>query len=316
MRVVFMGTPDFAVPTLDALVDAGHDVVCVVAQPDRPSGRGRKLRSPPTIVRARALGLRTWQPRAVRSGPFVEWFTQELEADVAVVVAYGRILIPALLEAPRLGCINVHASLLPKYRGAAPIQWALIEGETETGICTMQMDAGLDTGDVLLRRATPIDPDETGPELWSRLSVLGAETLIDTLAQLGTLAPQPQDGSAATLAPLLTKADGQLDFTEPARRVHDRVRGVNPWPSGQCDFRGDVLRVHRTRVEDDAGVRGAPGTVLEAGRRLVVACGTGSLEILVGQLPGKPRRSGTDLVNGARIHVGERLASLPRRPTP
>jgi len=314
MRIVFMGTPDFAVPTLDAIVDAGHEVVCVVAQPDRPRGRGKKLKSPPTIVRARELGLRTWQPRAVRSGPFVEWFTTEMDADVAVVVAYGRILIPALLEAPRRGCINVHASLLPKYRGAAPIQWALIEGERETGICTMQMDAGLDTGDVLLRRSTPVDPNENGPELWARLSVMGAEVLVDTLAQLDSLRPRVQDHSNATLAPLLKKTDGRIDFSWSARRIHDRVRGVNPWPSGQAGFRGGVMRLHETRVVEDDGVLGEPGEVIEAGKRLVVACGQGSLEVRVGQLPGKPRRSGRDIVNGARVTVGERLTSLGDTP--
>ncbi len=309
MRIVFMGTPDFAVPTLDALVEAGHEVVCVVAQPDRRKGRGKKLQSPPTIVRARALGLRTWQPRAVRSGPFVEWFTTEMDADVAVVVAYGRILIDRLLRAPKRGCINVHASLLPRYRGAAPIQWSLIEGETETGVCTMQMDAGLDTGDVLVRRTTPIDPNETGPELWGRLAQLGAEALIETLTALDTIVPQPQDHAAHTLAPLLKKEDGQLDFKESARAVHNRVRGVNPWPCGQAGFRGDTMRIHRTRVVEAEGQHGAPGTVLEAGRRLVVACGQGTLEVLVGQLAGKPRRAGRELVNGARIVAGERFTS-------
>jgi len=310
MRVVFMGTPDFAVPTLNAILNAGHEVVCVVAQPDRPSGRGKKLKSPPTIVRARELGLRTWQPRAVRSGPFVEWFTTEMDADVAVVVAYGRILIPELLAAPRRGCINVHASLLPKYRGAAPIQWALIEGESETGICTMQMDAGLDTGDVLLRRATPVAPNENGPALWARLSLMGAEVLVDTLRQLDSLRPQVQDHNNATTAPLLKKTDGRIDFSGSARHIHNRVRGVNPWPSGQAGFRDAVFRMHETRVVEDAGVHGAPGEVIEAGKRLVVACGQGALEICVGQLPGKPRRSGRDIVNGARVTLGERLTSL------
>lgn len=305
MRVVFMGTPDFAVPTLNAVVEAGHEVVCVVAQPDRKKGRGKKLQSPPTIVRARELGLRTWQPKAVRSGPFVEWFTTEMDADVAVVVAYGRILIDKLLQAPKRGCINVHASLLPKYRGAAPIQWALIEGETETGICTMQMDVGLDTGDVLIRRSTPIDPDETGPELWTRLATLGAETLVDTLAQLDTLQPQPQDHAHHTLAPLLNKGHGALDFTQSALQVHNRVRGVNPWPCGQATFRGETVRIHRTRVVHDDGVQGAPGAVIEAGKRLVLACGQGSVEVLTGQLAGKPRRAGRELVNGARITLGE-----------
>lgn len=311
MRVVFMGTPEFAVPTLDAVVAAGHDVVRVIAQPDRPKGRGKKLQSPPTILRARELGLDTWQPKAVRSGPFVEWFTQQMQADVAVVVAYGRILTDKLLAAPKRGCINVHASLLPKYRGAAPIQWALIEGETETGVCTMQMDVGLDTGDVLLRRSTPVEPDETGPQLWERLSHIGAQALVDTLDQLDDLAPTPQDHSAATHAPLLTKADGHLDPAWSARRIHNRVRGVNPWPGGQLVFRDAPLRVHHTRVIQDDGEHAVPGTIVEAGKRLVLAAGTGLVEVLTGQLPGKPRRSGRDLVNGARIAVGERTHRPP-----
>ncbi len=305
MKVVFMGTPDFAVPTLDALVEAGHEVVCVVAQPDRPKGRGKKLQSPPTVERARALSIPTRQPRAVRSGPFVEWFVNEMDADVGVVVAYGRILIPALLNAPRRGCINAHASLLPKYRGAAPIQWALIEGEAETGVCTMQMDEGLDTGDVLLEYRTPVDPDEVGPELWERLSHAGAALVVETLAQLDTLVPVPQDHERHTLAPLLKKEDGVLDWTQDARKLHNRVRGINPWPGGQAKFREAPLKVHRTRVLEDSGQHGAPGEIVEAGERLVVACGAGLLEVIEAQLPGKPRRSGRDVVNGARVVVGE-----------
>ncbi len=310
MKVVFMGTPDFAVPTLDALVDAGHDIVCVVAQPDRPSGRGKKLQSPPTIERARALGIPTRQPKAVRSGPFVDWFTQEMEADIGVVVAYGRILIPALLRAPRLGCLNVHASLLPRFRGAAPIQWSLIEGDSETGVCIMQMDEGLDTGDVLLRRSTPIGPDETGPALWQRLSLIGAEAAVDALARLDSLEPVPQDHAQATFAPMLQKSDGLLDFGQSARAVHNRVRGVDPWPGGQCGFRGETLRVLQTRVCEDDAADAPPGTIVEAGARLIVACGEGCLEVLNGQLPGKPRRTGRDLVNGARIAVGELLTGV------
>jgi methionyl-tRNA formyltransferase len=308
MRIVFFGTPDFAVTVLDALIDAGHEIVCVVAQPDKPKGRGKQLVSPPTIERARALGIPTKQPRAVRRGPFVEWATTELDADVGVVVAYGRILIPALLQAPRRGCINVHASLLPKYRGAAPIQWAIIEGEAETGVCTMQMDEGLDTGDVLLRRTTPIGDDDTGPDLWGRLATLGAELMVQTLATLDEITPQVQDHARATHAPMLTKDDGVLDWTWAAKRVHDRVRGVNPWPSGQTTFRGEPLKVHRTRLAPD-GVRGeeAPGTVLETGPRLLVACGDGAVELVEVQLPGKRRQPARDFVNGARVAAGEVL---------
>ena len=308
MKILFYGTPDFAVTVLDALIDAGHEIVCVVAQPDKPKGRGKKLVSPPTVERARALGIPTRQPRAVRRGPFVEWVTTECEADVGVVVAYGRILIDALLDAPTHGCINVHASLLPKYRGAAPIQWSIIEGEAETGVCTMQMDAGLDTGDVLMRRATPILDDDTGPALWGRLADLGATLMVETLDGLSTITPQPQDHAQATHAPMLTKADGVLDWSWSAKRVHDRVRGVNPWPSGQTTLRGELLKVHRTRLAPDAGERSAtPGTVIQTSPRLLVACGEGALEVVEAQLPGKPRRPARDIVNGARLELGEIL---------
>lgn len=309
MRIIFFGTPDFAVTVLDALLEAGHEVVCVVAQPDKPKGRGKKLVSPPTVARARELGIPTRQPRAVRRGPFVQWATTELEADVGVVVAYGRILIPALLDAPRRGCINVHASLLPKFRGAAPIQWAVIEGEATTGLCTMQMDEGLDTGDELLRCETPIGIDETGPELWGRLSHLGAALMVETLARLDDLTPTPQDHAAATHAPMLSKPDGVLDWTAPARRIHDRVRGVNPWPSGQATFRGEVLKVHRTRLADGVLANGAaPGTVLSVGEPLRVATGDGVIELLEVQLPGKRRTNARDFCNGARVEVGEMLS--------
>lgn len=305
MKILFMGTPDFAVHSLDALVAAGHEIVAVVAQPDRPKGRGKKLVSPPTIERARALGIPTKQPRAVRRGPFVEWMTTELDADVAVVVAYGRILIPALLEAPRRGCINVHASLLPKYRGAAPIQWAILEGEDETGVCTMQMDEGMDTGDVLLCRKTPIGIDEVGPDLWDRLARMGAELVVETLDRLDEITPQEQDHAGATHAPPLKKADGVLDWSWSARQVHDRVRGTNPWPSGQTTFRGQPFKVHRTRLLPE--VAGQPGVVLEAGPRVVVGTGSGSVELVRVQAPNKARQDAADWANGVRLQVGEVL---------
>lgn len=308
MRIVFFGTPDFAVTVLDALIDAGHEIVCVVAQPDKPKGRGKKLVSPPTVQRARELGIPTKQPRAVRRGPFVQWATTEMDADVGVVVAYGRILIPALLDAPRRGCINVHASILPKYRGAAPIQWSIIEGEAETGVCTMQMDEGLDTGDVLLCRTTPIEDDDTGPALWGRLAVLGAELMVATLEKLDDITPQPQDHDAATHAPMLKKTDGVLDWSWPTRRVHDRVRGVNPWPSGQTTFRDAPLKVHRTRLVPGMGASGAaPGAIVQTSPQLLVACGDGALELVEVQLPGKRRQPARDFVNGARVQVGEQL---------
>jgi methionyl-tRNA formyltransferase len=300
MRIIFMGTPEFAVPTLNALVEAGHEIVAVVAQPDRPKGRGQKMVSPPTVERARELGIPTKQPRAVRKGPFVDWMTTAA-ADVGVVVAYGRILIPALLQAPRLGCINVHASLLPKYRGAAPINWALVNGETESGVCTMQMAEGLDTGDVLLEGRTLVPPDETAGELYDRLATLGATLAVDTLAQLDTLEPRPQDHPNHTLAPLIDRAAAQIDWSKSAAEIHNLVRGFNPWPTAWTLLGTDRLKVHRTRTVDGEG---APGTVISAGSRVRVAAGTGAVELEQVQLPGKRAQSGPDLVNSGRLTEG------------
>ena len=309
MKVLFMGTPDFSVPTLDAIVAAGHEVVGVVARPDAPSGRGKKLQSPPTIERARELGLVTWQPRAVRSGPFPEWMEQ-CGADVAVVVAYGRILTQRLLDAPRLGCVNVHASLLPRYRGAAPVHQAVIHGETETGVCTMRMEAGLDTGPVYEVARTPIGPDETTGELWERLAQLGAQTLVHTLAHLEDLVPTEQDHALATHAPMLSKADGLVDWTASAASVHNLVRGFCPWPGAHTVFRGEPLKVHRTgRLPGEAAPEGAmPGAFVEVGKRVVVATGDGGvIELLSVQLPGKRAVDATSFANGVQPQLGERL---------
>jgi len=300
MRIIFMGTPDFAVPTLDAIVAAGHEILAVVAQPDRPKGRGHKLVSPPTVQRARELGIPTKQPRAVRKGPFVEWMT-DAGADVAVVVAYGRILIPALLEAPRLGCINVHASLLPKYRGAAPLNWAIVRGETESGVTTMQMAEGLDTGDVLLESRTPIGPNETTGDLHDRLAEMGAELAVETLAKLHEIAPQPQDHSAHTLAPMIDKAMAEIDWSQDASIIHNLVRGFNPWPIAWTTMGGERMKIKRTRVVEGDG---PAGTVIEAGKCLRVAAGSGALELEQVQLPGKRAQQGLDLVNSGRIAEG------------
>ena len=300
MRIIFMGTPDFAVPTLDAIVAAGHDVMAVVAQPDRPKGRGHKLVSPPTVQRARELGIPTKQPRAVRRGPFVDWMT-EAGADVAVVVAYGRILIPALLEAPRHGCINVHASLLPKYRGAAPLNWAIVQGETESGVTTMQMAEGLDTGDVLLESRTPIGPNETTGDLHDRLAAMGAELAVETLAKLREIAPQAQDHSAHTLAPMIDKSMAEIDWSQDAATIHNLVRGFNPWPIAWTTMGGERMKVKRTRVVKGDG---PAGTVIEAGKCLKVAAGSGALELEQVQLPGKRAQQGLDLVNSGRIAEG------------
>ncbi len=300
MRLVFMGTPDFAVPTLDALVQAGHEILAVVAQPDRPKGRGKKLQSPATVLRARELNLPVRQPRAVRRGPFVQWMTN-CGADAAVVVAYGRILIPTLLEAPRLGCINVHASILPQYRGAAPIQWAIVRGETETAVCTMQMAEGLDTGDVLLESRCPIGPNETAGDVHDRLMHMGAALAVETLSGLEQISPKPQDHAAHTLAPLITRQDARIDWSRPAAEIHNLVRGFNPWPVAWTQLGGERIKVWSART---ALGEGEPGNVIDASRSVAVACGQGSLELLEVQLPGKRRQAARDLVNAGRLQGG------------
>ncbi len=302
MRLAFFGTPGYAVPTLDALVEAGHQVVTVVAQPDKRQGRGKKLRSPPVVERARELGLETRQPRGVRSGPFPTNYGS-LDLDVAVVVAYGRILTPHLLAVPRLGCINGHGSLLPKWRGAAPIQRCIMAGERVTGVTTMLMDEGLDTGPMLLKRELTIDDDENSPELAERLSRLTAELVVETLERMPT--PQAQDADAASHAPLLQKEDARMDWTRDAWSLHCQVRALQPWPGTSCTFRGQPFKVKRTRMTEG---QGPPGEILQAGKHLVVATGDGALEILEGQLPNRKALPGRDLVNGARITCGESLA--------
>ncbi|MBN1335224.1 MAG: methionyl-tRNA formyltransferase [Deltaproteobacteria bacterium] len=304
MRVGFMGTPGFAVPTLQGLLESRHEVAAVVAQPDRPAGRGQQLVSPPSVQIARAQHVPVLQPRSLRSGPFPEAWVA-LGLDVAVVVAYGRVLPPAILAAPRFGCINVHASLLPRWRGAAPIQWAIASGDAETGVTTMQMDEGLDTGDILLQRATPIGPEETSADVALRLSEMGTELLLETLDDLPRIVRRPQDGALATWAPPLCREDGRVDWSQGGRTIDARVRGLSPWPGVWSPFRGDVLRIVQVRpvVVDTAGA--APGTVVEARRRLVVAVGDGALELAVVQTGCRRAQEGSAWLLGARVQVGE-----------
>ena len=230
-------------------------------------------------------------------------------ADVAVVIAYGRILVSDLLEAPRLGCINVHASLLPKYRGAAPIHWAIIEGETKTGVCTMQMDEGMDTGDVLLRRETDIPTDQTTAELWDRLANMGAELLVETLANLDSITPTPQDHDSATHAPLIQKSLGHIDWEKPAVQLHNLIRGCVSWPVAQCGFRDKTLKVWKSRVSDLVSTEPA-GTVVQIKPHPIVSTGNGCLELLEVQLPGKKRCDASALVNGFKLGIGEKLISI------
>jgi methionyl-tRNA formyltransferase len=312
-RALFFGTPDFAVPSLRAL-HALADVACVVTQPDRPKGRGMKLAPPPVKVLATQLGIPVVQPSKVRTPEFAASL-RELKADVAVVIAYGRILPPAVLTAPRLGSVNVHASLLPKLRGAAPIQWAIVRGETETGVCLMQMDEGLDTGPVLACAKLAIDPDETAGELSPRLAALGAELVTRELPRLlaGELAPAPQDHARASIAPLLKKEDGAVDWSLPARAVHDRVRGLSPWPSAYTQLDGARIKLHRTRVCDEQRAHAEPGAVLRASRDLIeVACGTGSLQLLELQLEGGRRLSAAEFCAGHPLSERARFTSCAR----
>ena len=303
-----MGTPGFAVPTLEALVAAGHTVPAVYTQPDRPKGRGQSLAMPPVKESALRLGLTVQQPEKIRETGVYEELAA-IGADAMVVVGYGQIIPQRIIDLPRLGIINVHASLLPRYRGAAPIQWAVANGESVTGVTTMRIDAGLDTGDILLMEQTGIGPDETSVELSTRLARLGADLCVRTLAGLaaGTVTPQPQRHAEATLARILEKSDGVIDWKLPAAAIHNRVRGFQPWPGGVTILRGQPLGISRTRLVEDA-LPHEPGTVSVHGKRLLVSCGNGTtLELIDVQPAGKKRISAADFLNGARLQAGERL---------
>ena len=310
MKLIFMGTPESAVPTLRRCVEDGHEVVAVWTQPDRPAGRGNKLKAPPVKECALTLGLTVRQPSKIKTEEALALFNAEA-FDAAVVVAYGRILPPAFLRAPRLGCVNVHFSLLPKYRGAAPVNWALARGERETGVTTMLMDEGLDTGPVLLQRAAPVYHGDTAPQLLERLAREGAGLLSETLARFAEIEPRPQDGAAATHAPMLRREDGLIDWSLDAADIDRRVRGFQPWPSAYTSFEGRRLVVWRAEVvEEFAGrVQVEPGVVAEArGDSLMVACGGATaLRLLEVQLEGKQRVSARDFVNGSRAGAGVRL---------
>jgi methionyl-tRNA formyltransferase len=294
-----MGTPDFAVPTLDALVEAGHRVVRVIAQPDAPAGRGQELRSPPVALRARELDVPLSQPRAVKTPEFASMLEED-RADVAVVVAYGRILTPRALAAPRLGCVNVHASLLPRWRGAAPIQWAILAGDAETGVCTQRMEEGLDTGPVYASVRTPIGPRETAGELHDRLSLLGARIAVDTLAGLPDLVPVPQPDGVATWANKVDREMARIRWDAPAVAVDRRVRAVTPWPGAWVAWEDGPLQIKEVRPLD---TNGSPGVVLSTAP-LVVGCGEGAVELVSVQAPGRRAVSGADFANGARLEPG------------
>jgi methionyl-tRNA formyltransferase len=298
-----MGTPEFAAGCLRALaLDGAHEVALVVCQPDKPAGRGSQLTAPPVKLLAQELGLPVIQPKSARTGELRDAL-KATGAELAVVVAYGKILPKDVLEALPRGCINVHASLLPKYRGAAPIQWAVIDGEAETGVSIMQLDEGMDTGPVLLERRLAIDPSWTSGELFERLAPVGAEALLAYLRH--PTPPVAQDDARATHARMLTKADGAIDFTLPAARVASRIRGVDPWPGAQALLRGHNVKLFRARAE--AG-KGEPGTVLSIDKDGAhVACGEGAVVIAELQMPGKKRMAAQQLVPGRMIAAGDVL---------
>lgn len=306
IRTVFMGTPEFALAALQGLIDAGTNLVGVYTQPDRPKGRGKQLAAPPVKTLALAHHLPVFQPLKLRQPEVVEEL-RALKPDLIVVVAYGQILPKSVLDIPHFGCINVHASLLPRHRGASPINKAILDGDTETGITTMHMDVGLDTGDMLVKRAISIGPDETAGELHDRLAVLGRETMEETLRRLcaGQLTPQKQDDSLSTYAPMLKKEDGLIDWSRNARELHNQVRGLDPWPGAYTLLDGEVLRLARTAAEQGAGV---PGTVIAADADGVrIACGAGILRVAELQLPGRKRLAAGDFLRGTPLPAGTRL---------
>jgi methionyl-tRNA formyltransferase len=310
VRIVFLGTPEFAVPALERSVEAGHRVVAVLTQPDRPKGRGHELAAPPVKEAALRLGLTVHQPERIRT-PETIGLLRGLGPEAMVVVGYGKIIPQAIIDIPPHGIVNVHASLLPKYRGAAPVQWAIANGETGTGVTTMRIDAGLDTGDILLQRETGIGPEETAVELARRLAEMGAALLVDTLAGLasGEIVPSPQDSARATFAPVLKKEDGRVDWSRPVHEILNRMRGFDPWPGCYTHLRGKVLEILKARASQDGG--GQPGSARPTRSRLVVSCGGGTaLEILEVKMEGRKRMSAADFQNGYHVLENELLGEM------
>jgi methionyl-tRNA formyltransferase len=310
VRTIFFGTPEIALPALTALAET-TELVGVVCQPDRPKGRGLELAEPPVKVAARALGIEAHQPVKVKTGNLDQWIT-ERNADVAVVLAYGRILPPAVLAAPRRGCMNLHASLLPRYRGAAPIQWAIMNGETETGISLMQMDEGLDTGAVYAERRIAIAPEDDGGSLSAKLAELAAAVVRDDLPRAvnGELRAVPQDSAGATHAPPLSREHGKIDWATPARHIVDRVRGLSPRPGAFTTVAGRILKLIRTSVGPALGSQTTTGTVVRADRGgLWVSANDRAVVIERAQVEGKKALSGADLVNGRTLRAGDVLGA-------
>jgi len=312
-NLVFCGTPRFAVPTLEKLVEAGHSVPLVVTQPDRPRGRGMEVAVSPVKEAATRLGIDVLQPAAIKNNAEFRERLAAIAPDAIIVVGYGRIIPQWMIDLPRLGNLNLHASLLPKYRGAAPIQWAIANGESTTGVTTMRIDAGLDTGDILLQRELPIAAEDTSETLGPKLALIGAELMAETLRGLdrGGIHPTPQDDSKATLAPILTKEDGRMDFSRSAQELFNRLRGFQPWPGAFTTFKGKTLRVHRAQPVL-APLQLTPAEIAIEGTRLLVGCGrnnndASALELVEVQPEGKRRMTAQEFINGYRLKSGDRL---------
>ena len=306
MKIIFMGTPDFAAASLEALIASRHEIQAVVTQPDKPKGRKGELTPSPVKVVAEGKGIKVYQPLKVRDEEFVKTL-RAYNPDVIVVVAFGQIIPLSILKMPKFGCVNIHGSLLPKYRGAAPIQWAVLDGEKETGITTILMDEGIDTGDILLKKTIKIDMDETSGSLFDKLMALGAETILETLDELenGNLTPIKQGESPTAYAKMLTKAMGLIDFTRPAKELDCFVRGMNPWPSAYTLLSGKTLKLWKVRAVEGSG---KAGSVIDIGKEsFTIACGEGAIEVLEVQLEGKKRMSAGDFLKGSTLNIGQEL---------
>lgn len=304
MKILFMGTPDFAAEALKALIDAKLDVIAVVSQPDKPKGRGHKLM--PTEVKAAALeaGLTVYQPEKIKNGELQE-ILDNLKPDLIVVVAYGKILPDYIINYPKYGCINIHASLLPKYRGAAPIQWSIINGDKKTGVTTMKMDSGIDTGDILLTEETEIGEYETSEELFDRLAKIGGKLIVKTIEDIENITPIPQNHAQHTYAPMIKRETGIIDWNKSAREISKLICGMNSWPLASTQYKGETLKIVAAKVQDENTGK-EPGTIiaLEKGKGLKVACGSGVLYIQVAQFAQSRKMNVEDYARGHEIEIG------------
>lgn len=308
MDIVYMGTPDFAVPALEKLIEAGHKIMAVVTQPDRQRGRGKEVLYSPVKECALKYGIPVFQPAKIKAPEAVEQL-RSYHADIFVAAAFGQILSKEILEMPRYGCVNIHASLLPKYRGAAPIQWAVINGEDKTGVTIMQMDEGLDTGDILTQREILIAQEETGESLFEKLSILGAELLVETLDGIwrGEVVKRKQDASLSTYARMLKKEDGRIDWSRPSKQIEQQIRGMNSWPSAYTMWNGKTLKIWKAQWNQSVHAH-APGTILTVEKESVsIACGEGVIRIMELQLEGKKRMAVKDFLLGYHMEEGSRL---------